>query len=142
MSDPYDTDVVTWSERRAPVSRRLAAGERVNSQVDWENVTEEIGSVGRNQIDTVEAWLFQALIHDLQATGWLAVRDVSAWRGKARGFRARARRKYRPSTRRKIDLSAIYSDALKAPPDTLDGEPPRPVPPSCPLTLEEIIAGA
>jgi hypothetical protein len=33
MSD-YDTDTVTWSEHQADVLRRLAAGERVNDQVD------------------------------------------------------------------------------------------------------------
>lgn len=142
MSDLYDTDVVTWSEQQAALLRRLAAGERVNDQVDWENVTEEIESVGRNEVDAVEAWLFQALVHDLKAAGWPEARDVPAWRGEARGFRARARRKYRPSMRQKIDLAAIYSDALKALPDTLDGQPPRPVPPTCPLTLEEILAGA
>ncbi|MGH7051365.1 MAG: DUF29 family protein [Acetobacteraceae bacterium] len=138
MSDLYDTYVVTWSEQQAALLRRLAAGERVNSQVDWENVTEEMESVGRNEIDAVEAWLFQALVHDLKAEGWPEARDVPPWRGETRGFRARARRKYRPSMRQKIDLAAITSDALKALPDTLDGEPPRPVPPACPLILEEI----
>lgn len=142
MSDLYDTDVVTWSERQAALLRRMAAGERVNDQVDWEHVTEEIESVGRNEIDAVEAWLFHALVHDLKAAGWPEARDVPAWRGEARGFRARARRKYRPSMRPKIDLAANYSDALKALPDTLDGQPPRPLPPACPFTLEEIVAGA
>ncbi|HEY3845841.1 MAG TPA: DUF29 domain-containing protein [Acetobacteraceae bacterium] len=48
MSD-YDTDTVVWSERQADLLRRVAAGERVNDQVDWENVAEEIDSVGRSQ---------------------------------------------------------------------------------------------
>ena len=38
MSNLYDTDAVQWSERQAELLRRLAAGERVNDQVDWENV--------------------------------------------------------------------------------------------------------
>jgi hypothetical protein len=45
----YDTDTVVWSERQADLLRRVAAGERVNDQVDWENVAEEIDSVGRSQ---------------------------------------------------------------------------------------------
>jgi hypothetical protein len=45
----YDTDAVLWSERQADLLRRLAAGERVNDQVDWENVAEEIDSVGTSQ---------------------------------------------------------------------------------------------
>jgi hypothetical protein len=45
----YDTDTMLWSERQAHLLRRLAAGEHVNAQVDWENVAEEIESVGRSQ---------------------------------------------------------------------------------------------
>jgi hypothetical protein len=46
MSD-YDTDLLLWSERQAALLRRAAAGERVNDQVDWENVAEEIESLGK-----------------------------------------------------------------------------------------------
>jgi len=42
----HDTDILTWSERQAALLRRLATGERVNNQVDWEHVAEEIESVG------------------------------------------------------------------------------------------------
>ena len=31
MSDLYDTDIVTWSERQAELLRRRAAGELVSS---------------------------------------------------------------------------------------------------------------
>src|SRR5438270_13014652 len=44
----YDTDILTWSERQAALLRRIAAGERINDEVDWPNVVEEIESVGRS----------------------------------------------------------------------------------------------
>jgi len=66
MTDLYDTDVVTWSEHQAALLRRIAAGERINDLVDWENVVEEIESVGQSQIDAVESLLFQAFLHDLK----------------------------------------------------------------------------
>jgi hypothetical protein len=47
MADIYDTDILTWSERQAALLRRMAAGERINDQVNWQNVIEEIESVGR-----------------------------------------------------------------------------------------------
>jgi Domain of unknown function DUF29 len=47
LSD-YDTDLLLWSERQADLLRRVAAGERVNDQVDWENVAEEIQSLGKS----------------------------------------------------------------------------------------------
>jgi hypothetical protein len=57
----YDTDILTWSEHQAELLRRLAAGERVNNEVDWENVIEEIESVGKEQLHAVESRLVQAL---------------------------------------------------------------------------------
>ena len=48
MSD-YDTDLLLWSERQAKLLRRVGAGERVNDQVDWEHVAEEIESLGRSE---------------------------------------------------------------------------------------------
>jgi hypothetical protein len=47
MSD-YDTDLRLWSERQADLLRRVGAGERVNDQVDWANVAEEIASLGKS----------------------------------------------------------------------------------------------
>ena len=44
----YDTDLVQWSREQAELLRRMAAGERVNNQVDWENVAEEIESLGKS----------------------------------------------------------------------------------------------
>ena len=41
MSD-YDIDLVLWSREQAALLRRMGAGERLNDQVDWEYVAEEI----------------------------------------------------------------------------------------------------
>ena len=49
MSDLYDTDFVLWTDQQADALRRFAAGERVNDQVDWANIIEEIESLGRSQ---------------------------------------------------------------------------------------------
>ena len=54
MSDLYKDDILLWSEQQAELLRRLAAGEHVNAQVDWENVVEEIESVGSEQRHRVE----------------------------------------------------------------------------------------
>jgi hypothetical protein len=140
MSELYDTDVVTWSEKQAELLRRMAAGERVNDQLDWPNVIEEIESVGQSQVDAVESLLFQAFVHDLKAQAWPQSRDVENWRGDARGFRAQARRKFRPSMRQKLTVAGIYADALEALPDTMDGLAPLPVPRICPGTLDELLA--
>ena len=110
-------------------------------QIDWPNVVEEIIAVGQSQVDRIESWWFQAFVHDLKAEAWPLALDAPNWRGSARGFRAQARRKYRPSMRQKLDVAGIYSDALSALPDTMDGQQPLPVPETCPVTLDELLNG-
>jgi hypothetical protein len=44
MSSLYDTDTYTWSMRQADALRRRSANE-----IDWENVAEEIESVGKTE---------------------------------------------------------------------------------------------
>ena len=139
MGNLYDVDVLEWSEHQARLLRQHAAGEGGNEAPDWANIIEEIESVGQSQIDAVESWWFQAFLHDLKAEAWPLSRDVPAWRGDARGFRAQARRRYRPSMRQKLDVPGIYADALSAMPDTTDGQPPLPVPTICPVTLDELV---
>ena len=48
MNDLYDSDFVLWSERQAALLRRMGNRERVNDQVDWGNLAEEIESLSRN----------------------------------------------------------------------------------------------
>jgi hypothetical protein len=47
VSGLYGDDIVLWSERQASLLRRIAAGERVDDQIDWVNVAEEIEALGR-----------------------------------------------------------------------------------------------
>ena len=140
MGDLYDADVLEWSEHQARLLRQHAAGEGGNEAPDWANIIEEIESVGQSQVDAVESWWFQAFLHDLKAEAWPLSRDVPAWRGDARGFRAQARRKYRPSMRQKLDVPGIYADALSALPDAMDEQLPLPVPTACPVTLDELVS--
>ena len=49
MSSDYDTDIVLWSEHQADLLRRLAAGERVNDQLDLAHIIEEIEDVGQSE---------------------------------------------------------------------------------------------
>jgi hypothetical protein len=90
----YDSDILMWSESQAALLRRLAAGEHINDLIDWENVAEEVESVGREQLHAVESLLFQALVHILKAQGWPDSVDARKWRADARGFAAQARRRF------------------------------------------------
>ncbi|MGH7152550.1 MAG: DUF29 domain-containing protein [Acetobacteraceae bacterium] len=136
----YDTDILAWSEHQAALLRRMAAGERINDQVDWGNVIEEIESVGNEQLHAVHSFLVRALEHDLKAEAWPNCRDVPNWRAEARRFRGDAAARFTEAMRQRIDLAKLYRRALRALPDTIDGQPPLPVPQTCPMTLDELLA--
>ena len=112
MNDLYEEDVLLWSEQQAALLRRLAAGERVNEQIDWENVIDEVESAGSEQLHAVESLLVQALTHMLKAEAWpLARADVGHWHAEARRFRGDAAARFVPSMRQRIgygkDLSPV-----------------------------------
>jgi Domain of unknown function DUF29 len=139
MSDLYEADVLAWSERQAGLLRRLGAGEQVNDQVDWENVAEEIESVGRSQLSVVRSKLVRALAHMLKCEAWPLSREVPHWRAEAVRFRQEAREAYAPSMRQRLDVARMYELALRQLPETIDDQPPLPVPEACPVTLDELL---
>jgi hypothetical protein len=136
----YDTDILVWSEHQADLLRRRAAGELVNdAELDWPNIAEEIEDVGANRLHAVESLLVQAFRHMLKAEAWPLSRDAPGWRADAIDFRQQARRRFVPSMRQKIDVASLYADALAAIPETIDGQPPLPVPDVCTVTLDELL---
>ena len=112
MSDLYDHDVLLWSERQAALLRQMAAGERVNDQVDWENVAEEIEEAGRSSLRACRSQLLQALLHELKVGAWPLSRDAPHWLSGARVARINAADAYSPSMRRRIDVADLYAKAL------------------------------
>ena len=62
----YDEDVLDWSERQVVELRRLAASPDLTNAVDWENVIEEIESLGRRELKAVESLLENAFTHFLK----------------------------------------------------------------------------
>jgi hypothetical protein len=139
MSDLYDDDILLWSERQAELLRQHAASARENGAIDWPNIIEEIESVGNEQRFAVESNLMQALIHMLKAAAWPLSDAVPHWQAEARVFRSNAANRFAPSMRQRLDFARIYRQALRGLPDTVDGQPPLPVPDACPVTLGELL---
>ena len=50
------------------------------------------------------------------------------------------RRRFVPSMRQRIDVAGLYADALAAMPETIDGQPPLPMPEVCTVTLDELLS--
>jgi hypothetical protein len=70
----------------------------------------------------------------------VAAGDAPSWRADAIDFRRQARDAFTPSMRQKIDVAALYADALAALPETIIGQAPLSVPDVCPRTLEELLS--
>jgi hypothetical protein len=140
LGELYDADVFEWSQQQATLLRRRAAGELVNeAELDWANIAEEIQSVGASELRAVRSLLMQALVHDLKAEAWPLSREVPHWRAEAERFRIEAADAYTPSMRQHLDIAVIYRRALRIMPETIDGQPPLPVPEACPATLDELL---
>jgi hypothetical protein len=141
VSDLYETDILAWSEEQAARLRRLAASDRLNdASPDWPNIIEEIESVGREQLHAVESLLTQALVHMLKAEAWPQSLAAPGWRAEAIRFRGDAADRFAPSMRQRIDLARLYRRALRSMPQTIDGQPPLPVPAECPVTLDALLS--
>ncbi len=76
----YDTDALEWAERQAALLQRLASGERVNAEIDWLNVIEEVRDVGLSQLRACQSLLQQAMRHLLKLHAWPASTAVDHWR--------------------------------------------------------------
>ncbi len=139
MGELYDLDVLEWSEQQARLLRAHAAGDRANESPDWANIIEEVESVGRSQLSAVRSLIVQALAHDLKAEAWPLSREVTHWRAEARGFRGDAAEAFAPSMRQRIDMQELYRRALDRLPEAIDGQPPLPVPATCPVMLDELL---
>jgi hypothetical protein len=80
MNDLYETDFVLWSVRQAELLRRMANGERVNDQLDWPNIVEEIESLGRNDRRDLRNRIQTALEHLMRLAASPATEPRHGWR--------------------------------------------------------------
>jgi len=140
MSD-YDSDILIWSERQAELVRRIGAGEKINDLIDWDNVAEEVESVGRSQLAQVKSLLIQALAQMAKTRAWPLSGEVPHWRAEALRFRIDAADIFSPGMRQRIDIRDLYTKALRIVPETIDGQPPLPLGTDCPVTLDDLLNG-
>lgn len=140
MGELYDTDVLEWSMHQARLLRDVAAGAPGHEAPDWPNIVEEIESLGHEQRLAWQSLIVRALLCDLRCEAWPLLPYVPHWRAEARLLRDQARERWTRTMRQKISLERPYRQALRAMPDSLDGQPPLPVPATCPVTLDDLVA--
>lgn len=140
--DLYDRDVLAWSEHQATLLRRVARGEWVND-IDWTHVVEEIEDVGLSELNAVRSFLRQTLVLLLKLHGWPDLSAGHHWRSEIAAFQVDMQQRFAPSMRQRIDLSAIYAQALRQiAPLRYGGKPALSVPEACPVTLDALLTAS
>lgn len=138
----YERDALAWAEQQAELLRRLAGGERVNDAVDWPNVIEEVQDVGLSELRACRSLLQQAMTHLLKLHAWPGGQAAAHGHDEVGVFLDDAADRFAPSMRQRIGLGELYAKALRRAQTSQDVTgTPRPLPETCPLTLDELLAG-
>ena len=137
----YDADFFEWTrEQSAALRRRLA--ERANTDLDLENLAEEIESLGSRDRRAVESTITRIIEHLLKLEHSPAVWPRRGWQISVTKQRIRLRRLFRdsPGLRSGVDVGEPYSDARRLTEQglTRDTGAEAAIPISCPYTLEQI----
>jgi hypothetical protein len=75
----YDADLVLWAEDQARALRD-AAQARTNLPIDWENVADEIESLGRSQARELASRIGVILVHLMKLQASPATQPRAGWR--------------------------------------------------------------
>ena len=110
----YADDIVTWAEEQAAALRALAARGDLSNVVDWENVAEEIESVGKSHVRAVESLLIQTLAHLLKRASAPLAPATLHWREEIATFQITACNAYEPSMRQRLNWERIWKGATAA----------------------------
>ena len=138
----YDADFYEWTrEQSAALRRRLS--ERANTDLDLENLAEEIESLGRSEQQAAESAVARIIEHLLKLELSPADYPRAGWEDSVNEHRSRLilSLEASPSLRRKIRLVVAYALARKRAIRSLarDGVDELSVPLDCPYTLDGIV---
>jgi hypothetical protein len=140
----YEADFYEWTQTQA-AKLREAGSRRLNLDVDWENVAEEIESLGRSDLRGVESHVIRILAHLLKLEYSPASSPRADWAISVLNHRADAKRILQdsPSLRRKLKaaLPDCYADARRLAAKGLerDGIPQADIPAEAPYSVEQVM---
>ena len=107
----YETDIVAWAEQQVAELRRLAEAAPSNA-VDWENLIEEVESVGRSQVSGVRSKLILVISHLIKVISAPDSPPSRAWRAEIGSFQRVLNEQFSPSMRRLIDWEKIWRASI------------------------------
>ena len=81
----YDEDFFLWTQDQAQALRSMPRGS--NAPLDWENIAEEIESLGKSDRRRCESLVGLILLHLLKFQYWQNEEPLRHWREEVRNFR-------------------------------------------------------
>ncbi|MFM2043706.1 MAG: hypothetical protein RLY86_2282 [Pseudomonadota bacterium] len=139
----HDVDFYTWTKVQAAALRDIAQGRRSNA-VDWENVIEEIESLGSVQEHALVSHLVNIIVHLLKLELSPAENPRKHWRQEIGHQRVRFERRLKKNPGLKSSLGLLFAEAYEdARRDAAismeqDGLSLKDIPEACPYTLDQI----
>ncbi len=91
--------------------RALGARPDLSNTLDWDNIIEEVESVGLSEIRAFEGTLRVMLVHVLKYLSAPSAQSTRPWRAEIVASHATARRRYTRSMRQRIDWDGLWRDA-------------------------------
>ena len=137
VSNLYETDFVLWIDQTAQLLRSGAF-----DQVDWENVIEEIESLGRSDKRSLESQVTRVLMHMLKLD-YQTERRSNSWRGSIVEGRTQIKGLLRDSPSLKPYLAEVFDQCYQDVVEQAIAETSLPVdtfPADCPYTVDEVLA--
>jgi hypothetical protein len=134
----YDSDFYLWTQEQAALLRAMPR----SNALDIDNLAEEVEDMGRAELNKVASLLTQVLAHLLAIALEPAAPARAHWVGEILAFQADARRAFSPGMRQRLDVADMWHDAARQVVAELveSGRPRIAAPPSCPLSLDTLLA--
>ncbi|MCC7048044.1 MAG: DUF29 domain-containing protein [Alphaproteobacteria bacterium] len=134
----YDSDFYAWTQEQAGLLRRARA-ERINTDLDLENLAEEIESLGKEQAHALQSSYRVLLIHLLK---WVyqARKRSAGWRSTIVRERINIEERLEDNPGLKPQLAALYARAYRAARRQAAAEtglPLKTFPETCPFALDD-----
>jgi Domain of unknown function DUF29 len=103
LKTSYRNDTAAWAEQQAAALRAVARGES-NQFLDWENIAEEIESLGASQRSALASHLMRIIQHLVKLEYSPAVDPRKGWRCAIRLARLQAQRRIEDSPSLKAEM--------------------------------------
>lgn len=138
----YDTDIVAWAEEQAALLRGLAQDKNLSNAIDWDNVVEEIETVGRTETRVVTSAIRLVFVHLMKLAVLPNSPSANHWQAEIVVWLGDIRADFTPSMAQKINLQVFWQRALREVTILLSDNPEARVSninEFCPFALNELL---